>query len=223
MTEQLRCVHRHSIEEHPSCFAMNKVVRKPVLAKAKSVVPWWKEADIKIGYLDIETSNLEADWGVMLSWAIKERNGKTASDFITKDELFSGADDKRIVTSILEEMRKYDILVTYYGTGFDLPYIRSRALLYKLNPPTYGENYHFDLYYTVRSKLRLKSNSLFSVCNFFNIKGKGKVDGKLWSKARYGNYEALQEVLKHNIEDVIALEKVHKIMERFQKWMKKSV
>jgi uncharacterized protein YprB with RNaseH-like and TPR domain len=195
---------------------------KAPLAKSKKVTPWWKEANIRIGYLDIETSHLEADWGVMLTWAIKDRNGEVVSDFITKEELFNGSNDLRIVKSLLEEMKKYDVFVTYYGTGFDLPYIRSRALFYKLNPPAYGENYHFDLYYTVRSKLRLQSNSLVSVCQFFKIPGKGRVDAALWQKARYGDEKSLQEVLKHNLEDVVALEKVHKIMERFQKWMKKS-
>jgi hypothetical protein len=61
----LRCVHRHTIKEHPSCFANNYVDEKDFIKKTGK--NWYEFPEYRIGYLDIETSNLTADAGYILT------------------------------------------------------------------------------------------------------------------------------------------------------------
>ena len=208
-----RCEHRHSEESHPNCFRQGRLKK----------IQWWKEG-YSIAFLDIETSHLKANLGFMLSWSIKYRNGKLKHDLITKDDIMSGDFDKRIVGTLLEELdRNIDIAVTYYGTGFDIPFLRSRVLHWGHLFPDYGSKFHFDLYYRVRSLLKLHRNSLDSACAFFGIKGKTPIRIETWNKARYGDKKALKEVMVHNDGDVKILEELFSRLEDYSKWTKRSL
>lgn len=220
--KDLRCIHRHTFEEHPSCFYNGKVklpkgVKKVYVDKngELKVVPWWAHPDIRVGYLDIEVTNLKANIGFMLTWAIKERSGITYYDIIRKEEALSLEEDKRIVESLLNKMSDYDIIVTYYGKRFDVPFIRTRALYHNLDttPLEYRETFHWDLYDTVKRKLKLHRNSLEVVTKFLGIEGdhggKNHVDMPTWKMAAKGDSESLMYVLNHNIRDVEILEILH--------------
>ncbi len=215
MTEkELRCIHRHTIETHPNCFRKGLIKRDD----------WWH--DKCIAYLDIEASNLDANWGFVLTWCIKYRGeDKIVSDTITQKELYNGIFDKRIIKSLLEELKNVDIVVTYYGTGFDIPYIRTRATFWGLEEefPAFGKMYHWDLYYKVRRAFKLNSNRLGTVTKFFGIEGKTHLDPQWFMRAKYGHKKALKELLYHNEEDVIILEKLHDLLWRHAKWIRKSI
>ena len=53
-----RCIHRHNGFDHPNCYDTEKGIIE------------------KIGFLDIETSNLNADFGYVLSYCIKKLDGE---------------------------------------------------------------------------------------------------------------------------------------------------
>jgi uncharacterized protein YprB with RNaseH-like and TPR domain len=159
----------------------------------------------------------------MLSWAIKYKNGRLKHDIITKDDIMNEQFDKRLVESLLEELKNIDIAVTYYGTGFDIPFLRSRVLHWGYLFPDYGSKFHFDLYYRVRSLLKLHRSSLDAACAFFEIEGKTPIRIETWNKARYGNKAALKEVLVHNDGDVDILEQLFERLEDYSKWTKRSL
>lgn len=233
--KKLRCIHRHTINEHPHCFYKG-LIKYPTdkLFEKYSGQLWYNYPDYRIGYFDIETDNLKADFGTVLSWTIKERGGDIYWSLITKEEIFSETDvDKRLIEEFIETVRKFKIIIGYNSTLFDLPFVRSKAIRYNLDFPGFrltknpdgsfsnmSELFHFDLYYTVKSKLRLSSRSLRNVCNYFNIPGKTMIDSDIWRLAKYGNSDALQEVLKHNKADVIILEKLHELLEPIRKWIR---
>lgn len=232
----LRCVHRHTIGEHPQCFAKGLVKQTTkVINKEKIEIPWYQEPGVKIGYFDIETDNLNADFGTLLSWAIKEKNGPCLVDYITRDDLFNGVYmlggltsliggvDYRIVKSFVDAAKKFDILVGYYSTGFDFPFMRAKALRYNLDFPGYGELYHWDIYYTVKSKLKISSKSLANACDYLGIVGKTPLDKNVWRAAKYADPEAIKKVVEHNIGDVEITEKLHDRISFARKWIKKSV
>ena len=89
--------------------------------------------------------------------------------------------------------------------------------------PKYGDIYHWDMYYTVRSKINIARKSLDSACDYLNIKGKTPIDKSAWRKAKYGDSKALDEVLRHNRGDVIILEKLHNKIAFTRKWMRRSI
>jgi len=234
---EFRCVHRHTIDEHPSCFLKGNV-KYPIEAyvddRAWARVtgrPWYTYPGYRIGYVDIEVDNLNANFGNMLTWAIKEKDGEVFTDKITKEEIFNETYDRRIVESLVDKLREFKIVVSYYGKGFDIKYLRTKALKYGIDFPGFEpvinsrghyvirpEINHFDLYFTVKRNLKLHRYSLAVVTHYFGIDGKTPIDHEVWLRAKYGNVDAIAEVLHHNIADVEILERLHNILEPHAKW-----
>jgi len=80
---------------------------------------WDKKPHLKhlrVGYLDLECTGLQANFAHILSWYIKAKGqNKYYSGVITKKEIFDGEFDKRIVKELLEAFSNFDILYTHYG------------------------------------------------------------------------------------------------------------
>lgn len=217
----LRCVHRHTWPDHKSCFLHGRIHPKDIKKLEKRNKLWYKEPEIKICYVDIETTGIDgADVELMLSWAIKERGNKVYCDCITKSELFDGSFDRRIVKSCIEKLREFDIIIGYYSKRFDIPFLRTKAVKYDLDFPTYEEAYHWDLYDTIKRKFNLSRRSLDAATKYFGIAGKTHLDREIWLKARYGDKESLKYVLEHNINDTIITEALHDKLEFSGKWIK---
>ena len=224
MKDSLRCIHRHTIKTHPKCFEKGAIKWPDVKTFEKfSGEPWYKYPGYKIGYFDIETDNLNADFGTVLTWCIKDKDGEIYYDVIKKEEMFNGYGDKRIVESFINKLQEYSIIIGYYSSMFDLPFMRSKSLYYNIDFPHYSSIYHWDLYYTVRNKLHLSRNSLDNVCNYLGIDGKTHIDKNIWRLAKYGDNEALDYVLEHNKYDVIITEQLHNRLEFSRKWIRSSI
>ena len=65
-------------------------------------------------------------------------------------------------------MNKYDVIFTYYGTRFDIPFIEHVHCIINIFP-LYKQKSHKDLYYVVKSKLKLHRSSLQAATEFFGI------------------------------------------------------
>lgn len=211
------CRHKHRYTEHPNCFV------KEVLEKNGSFIR---------GFLDIEASNLAADFGIILSYAIKvDGKKKIYADILTKKDLDSGVLDRRLLENLLNDLKNFDEIVTYYGTRFDIPFIRSRYLYWKqrdkkfakLQFPYYGYIKHKDVYYMAKNRLKIHRNRLEDVCRLLKIKGKTHFDGEHWVKSLTGNKKSLNYILDHNIKDVIILEKVYHELEPFVRQTNRSI
>lgn len=176
---------------------------------------------LRVGYLDLECSNLNADMGLILSWFIKAKGQNVYySSLITKKELFDHTFDYRVVKELLEALQHFDVLWTHWGKTrrFDVPYIISRAYKNNLEKmlPQYMEKFVMDTWDIARSKLRLHSNRLDSIGNLLNIKNvkKTALNTDIWCKAAYGQEKALDYIYVHNRRDVQLLEAVHKKLEQ---------
>jgi len=204
-----RCKHRHLYSEHPNCFITE------VLEKG---------GNLKEGYLDIESSGFEANYHYMISYVIKVR-GKDEYyyDVITKEDLESGEFDKRILKNFIRDFNKFDVIYTYYGTGFDIKFLRTRCLYWKLPFPEFGTVQHKDIYYMVKRLLKLHKYSLDVATNFLGISGKNHILGIDWVNARVGNKKGLDYVLDHNKRDVVILEKLHDKLANYMKRTTKSI
>ena len=220
MGKKLLCEHSHDITSHPACFAEGRVKAETIAEKG---APWYTLPDYRIGYFDIETDGLKADFSTILSWCIKDRGGSVVYDVTTRKDLLSPNPDLRLIKSLIKEMSKYKIIVGYYSTKFDVPYVRTKALHYNLPFPEFGSTYHFDIYYTVKHKMNLSRNSLDNACDYLGIEGKTPLAKDIWRAAKYGDPVALDEVVEHNIGDVEILERVHDRLTPFAKWTKKSM
>lgn len=176
---------------------------------------------LKEGYLDIEASGLKANFDIMYTWAIKPRG----SDDILSDVIkpWTPTGEKRIVASLIRAMRKFDRIITYNGTLYDIPFIRTRALRYSLNPPEYMEMYHHDLYFVAKNRLCLHRKNLETVARALGVGGKTAIDPKHWEQAMFHDNKALAEIHRHNLGDVVVLEGVHRVLEPFYFGVNKSI
>ncbi len=209
---EARCIHRHTVETHPNCFRRGLVKRED----------WWRGKTI--AYLDIETTAFQADIGLMITWSIKyQGDNKIRTGRILKEELFDGRYDKRIVRELLDELQNVDIVVTYYGKGFDAPFLRSRAMWWGFHFPAFNSMVHWDLYYYCKRLFKLTRRSLDNITRFLSIEGKTHLVALEWAEARYGQKAIMDKIMKHNIEDVKILEMLHEKVEDQVKWNRTSI
>ena len=188
-----RCKHHHTFLEHYDCYLSENPQRK------------------RIGYLDIETSNLDADFGIMLCYCIKDgSSNKILEGVLSKKEaIHATAPDKRLVEQCIKDMLKFDLIYTFYGTKFDLKFIRTRAVAMNLDFPLFGTIKHKDIYYIVKNKFKLHSNRLEVACNeLLGHSNKSHFDGNIWRQAVQGDTKALGYILSHCQNDVIDLEEL---------------
>lgn len=185
-----------------------------------------------IGYLDIETSGLKADFDIMLTWAISIRNIKTGKtiiryDFVEKKDFDfahkkANADliDKRITESLIETISKCDLLVGHWFIGkhrHDMPFIRTRAAINNIpGLPKHKQVRYGDTQKWGSLLYRLHSNGLDSIANMFNVvTQKTRLDPKKWKNACIGVKKDIAYILDHNIKDVIITHKIHLGMEEY--------
>ena len=195
---KFKCEHGHSGLEHTACFERNNIDLR------------------KMGYFDIEATQLKADFGFILSWYIKEKGKEVyQKGTVTRESILSGELDKSSIREMVNAIKEYDCIVTYYGSMFDIPYGRTRALMQGLSfiPPRIVK--HIDLYWTVKTKFKFFNNKLETACRNFGIEGKTHINPKLWIMASCGSEPAIEEVLEHNYQDVKILELLHEKIGEF--------
>ncbi len=195
------CKHGHTYLAHYGCYEGHKE---------------------RIGYFDIESSNLVADFGIVLSYAIKDGNSnKIYSSVLTPEDIKKakmGQEDKRLVRQCLADLKQFDRIVTYFGSRFDLPFVRARALSVGLDFPNYGTQKHTDLYFILRGRVALSSKRLENACRVLLGKtNKTRIDAKYWRAGVRGDKKSLAYILDHNKKDVIDLEKLYLKMVHFSK------
>ena len=78
----------------------------------------------------------------------------------------------------IRDISQFDKVIGYYSTKHDIPFLRTRCadVANRLGIPNEFPKFqavkHYDLYYTVKYKLKLTRNSLEAVCRFYGIKAK---------------------------------------------------
>lgn len=171
---------------------------------------------------DIETTSLDASFGIMLSYAIKTwGKDEYLTDIITPTDMKNGTkgdEDARIVRNCIRDLLKHDKIITYYGSRFDFPFLRTRALSGKIPFPEHGTLKHIDLYFTIRGKMKLNSNRLENACRvLLGETDKTRVEPRIWRAAGRGDKKSLQYIYEHNIADVADLEKLYDLVIPFRR------
>lgn len=147
----------------------------------------------RTAFIDIETTGLDIDWGGNIT-TIALYDGHCLKYYVQGKNLDAFPDD----------IKRYDVIVTYNGKTFDVPFIEScfRITLSQA---------HIDLRYVLKSlgyggglkrcekALGVDRGELEGVDGFFAV--------LLWDDYRRNkNQKALETLLAYNIEDVVNLE-----------------
>ena len=209
---RFKCKHGHNGLVHPRCFDREN------------------QATQRIGFLDIEGSNLNATFGIVYTYCIKELNGPLLARAIDLKDLHSGEYDKRLIQQFIDDCKQFDRLVVHYGTDrrYDIPMLRSRAVKWGLEFPEYKMLYASDTYPILKNKFKLHSNRLEVACDFFDIPSKQhKLNTDIWLKMITGNpkmmKQAIDYILTHNKEDVFSLEALWKKINGYANITKTSI
>jgi len=187
-----RCKHGHTYLEHYNCY----LTEHP--------------EENKIGYFDIESSSLVADFGFCIGWKILDNDDNMYGRMVTKEEVLGlKTPDKYLMKELIETLKNFDIIYTYNGTRFDFPFVRTRSVINKLDFPTFGSLKHKDVYYIVKNKFRLHRKSLEVACEMLlGNSNKTHWMGKHWIGAVQGKTESLDYIDDHCEKDVKDLKKL---------------
>lgn len=177
---------------------------------------------ISTAIFDIETSDLSADRGIILAAVVKSSMTKTKV-VLRSDDLNPGwkrglrGDDSKITEEVIKVLRKHDVLVAHNGTGFDIPFIRSRAAYWGLD--RVPDIKIVDPLQIAWRKFKLQRNSLGALSDFIRSKDrKDQLDMSLWMDAILnGSRKAMDRIVTHCISDVDELEDVLKLVKPYVK------
>jgi len=173
-----------------------------------------KKLEERIGFFDIEAEDLKADFGITFCWVIIDsQTDKMYSDVLTLNDIkkysskkrdVQPKEDTRIIKSFIETTSKFDRLVGHFSSLFDLPFVRTRAVIDKVQFPSYGALYQTDNWRTLKSKFKLSRNTQQNAT--LKLLGKTRKD-RLSLSIKHGCIRgekwALDLSLKHCKKDVL--------------------
>jgi len=198
--------HSHSFIDHYNCYLKENPHQE------------------KLGFLDIETTNLKADFGIVLCYVIADdKSNKVYAKSITKHEL-STCLDRKVIEQCIKDMSQFDRVCGYYSSKFDIPFLRTRALSLGIDFPEIDTILHTDLYYAVKHKLCLSSNRLANACTtLFGKTEKTRIDSEHWIKALMGDNDSLDYIFDHCVRDVQELKKLYHKLEYYRRKTNTSI
>ena len=164
----------------------------------------------KILIWDIETSNLNADFGTLLAIGYKWLGDKKTTVLSITDYPQFARDhtnDRQLVKDFLKVYVTADMTVAFNGTLFDRPYLLAKCLEHKLPiPPNIPLQ---DPYFTSKS-LRISRKSLQNVAYYVRLsQEKTPVEGRIWRRAGAGHKPSIDYIVRHCRKDVAVLEELY--------------
>jgi DNA polymerase elongation subunit (family B) len=173
----------------------------------------------RVAILDIETNNLQADFGKVLCYRIYDlQTKKIIGSEIKHEDWYNNRGDKQLMLDFMEHAKGYDRFVMHYGSRFDMPYLRTRAILrWHLKFPDYGTWFVTDTWKILRNYYKLSRNSQQAACNIAEIEcKKHPLNAKIWDEIGTGNPKFFNKAMKyicvHCDEDVTSLAKLYNMI-----------
>ena len=175
---------------------------------------------IRVLLFDIEATDLEASFGHVLCVGYKYLDAKRTK-VVSLEDVPKPKPGEEPDAPLMREIHRVlteeaDIIVTYYGKGYDRKFLNTRMLLADLPPLPPLNSEHVDLYFTARGNLKLHSNRLQAVAETLGCPvEKTPVKAQTWRLAMRGDRKALAYVVEHCRRDVEILEWCYKKLRPF--------
>lgn len=168
----------------------------------------------RVGILDIETSGLRSDFGICYCAVIKTFGTSEECIFqlpLEHDSIFM--EEKEMITDINNSINTYDGIATFYGSKFDIPFLRTRSFIHGLEPVS--KLPHLDMYFTIKSTVNPSTrrmdriNELLRISNPDNSPVKTRIDIHEWNKILLDrDKQSLGYIVDHCDKDVDILENI---------------
>jgi uncharacterized protein YprB with RNaseH-like and TPR domain len=205
--------HSMSYLSHYDCFLREKPLDSPFHER--------------VGFFDIESSGLKADFAFMFSYCIlDDETGEVLGRVLTPREIRSGKFDAKLIAEMCRDLKKFNRIVVHYGGDrrVDCPFSRTRAIKHGCDFPLYKDVSVSDTWLMSKNKLKLRSNRLGVISEFFGIEAKTHpMTPDVWQNASAGRKADLDFIWTHNVEDVRSTQKVYHLLERYVNKAKTSI
>ena len=161
----------------------------------------------KVAILDIETTSLQGDAGILIGAGLQSESGR--SEYL---EAARTSEERSLLLKLVKRLESFDVIVTWNGRSFDLPFLTTRLMKHELDPRSILRKSHIDLADVVKGRLRLTFTYLDHVCDFFQIDRKKGAMGMdvphLYIRALEGDRKALWAIREHCLDDLQATRQV---------------
>jgi uncharacterized protein YprB with RNaseH-like and TPR domain len=154
---------------------------------------------------NIGHNNIIEDW-FMICAAWKELGKKKVESIAIKKK----GKDKDVVSVLRDALADADILIAHNGAKFDIKKLNTRLIYHRLKPMP--KIPMVDTLKEVRKISAHSSNRLDYLGQALGVGKKQETTYGLWLRAMKGDREAIAEMVKYNIQDVILNEKVYNIL-----------
>ena len=155
-----------------------------------------------IAFVDIEASNLKADFGTVVVVSIKPY-GLPPVTFSAKP-----GRDKALLKQVAAELAKYPVWVTFYGKMFDIPFINSRLLVNEMSP--LPKHHHIDMYWIVKLQTALSRRNQAHLLEWLETpQKKMSVSPNVWANMPAEPEASLAVLVERCESDVSGLEALY--------------
>lgn len=164
----------------------------------------------RVLFLDTETTGFMGAGTVAfligVGWLTDE--GFTVRQYLMRDypeEIFQ-------LQRLQEDLSRFDVICSFNGRSFDVPLLRDRFLMNRMNPACLDKP-HIDLLHIARRvwKLRLKrcnlghlEEAVLGIGRLGDIPG-AEVPQRFFSYLKTGQFALLNDVITHNAQDIASL------------------
>jgi uncharacterized protein YprB with RNaseH-like and TPR domain len=163
---------------------------------------------MKIAFWDIETTNLKGDIGRVLIGSIYSfPEGKMYTYKTCAQRVY---DDRKVCRQIRDKVAEHDMVVTWYGKGFDWPFLQTRLAQWGMKPMR--RMFHLDLRWFMAGWRGLKPRNakLSTAAEFFNLpERKDDLDVSVWAEAGAGKPGAINRLAERCESDVRLLYQIY--------------
>ena len=165
----------------------------------------------RILYLDTETTGLAGGTGTvafLVGLGRLTRDGFVVDQYVMRDY----PEERYVLAKVEEALQHCDVLCTFNGRTFDIPLLRDRFLLNRMQPDCLDLP-HIDLLHIARRvwKMRLKQCTLshleeavLGTPRLHDLPG-SEAPQRYFTYLKTGEFALLDEVLTHNAQDIASL------------------
>lgn len=164
-------------------------------------------------FFDIECTGFNKEIDKIFSISI----GKFKGDVFEASVYFNAYDEEKLLREVYQSFDK-DNICTFNGMALDIPFLNSRLDKYNINELKYTK--HYDFYRMLCPYVKVLGSKGKSLKNFeglIEISRKDNIDGKecrdrYFEFIKNNDVKFLDEIVRHNLEDVLNLPKLFKIV-----------
>lgn len=147
----------------------------------------------------------EGGWIISASWSWSNQSAINSIRVTSKEAI--ARNDYRIVSKLVDLMNEADIVVAHNGDRFDIPVVKTRALVNGIRKLKSIKS--IDTL-KIAKKLRFNSNKLDALGHYLGAGRKVATTGiSLWIKCLEGDKQSLETMVIYNKQDVQLLKDVY--------------